>query len=159
MQRLNQKKQVIDGLRDRLASKTAETMQSQGSKPPVTSPTCTSGTLDTRPPTPPVPGGCPATEYATCSCAYNGTVPRNRDAPLLFNLTADPRETTNLAASAAHAAALRELRADLDAYIASAVTPLNALPAERQQPPEASPGYWNRTFWAPWNTTGRRDEL
>ena len=44
-----------------------------------------------------VEGGCPATEYATCSCGYNGTVPNDRNAPLLFNLTGDPRETTNLA--------------------------------------------------------------
>ena len=94
-----------------------------------------------------------------CSCAYNGTVPANRDAPLLFNLTADPRETTNLAASPAHAAALRELRADLDAYIESAATPLNELPAQRQPPPESDPSHWNRTFWAPWNGTGLHGEL
>lgn len=34
--------------------------------------------------------GCPATDYEKCTCAYNGTVPNNRDQPLLFNLFHDP---------------------------------------------------------------------
>ena len=34
--------------------------------------------------------GCPATDYAKCTCSYNGTVPDNRDRPLLFDLEHDP---------------------------------------------------------------------
>lgn len=34
--------------------------------------------------------GCPATDYAACTCKYNGTVPNNRDQPLLFDLRHDP---------------------------------------------------------------------
>ena len=35
-------------------------------------------------------GGCPATDYDQCSCSYNGSVPSNRDRPLLFDLRHDP---------------------------------------------------------------------
>jgi hypothetical protein len=34
--------------------------------------------------------GCPATDYTACTCSYNGTVPNNRDQPLLFDLVHDP---------------------------------------------------------------------
>ena len=128
-----------------------------------------------------VEGGCPATEYATCSCGYNGTVPNDRTAPLLFNLTGDPRETTNLATLATlpttraatttphatstvvrntvhntvhntvYAAILRTLRAELDTYINTEVAPLNRLASERKAAPESNPSKHNRTYWAPWN--------
>ena len=121
-----------------------------------------------------VGGGCPATEYATCSCGYNGTVPNDRSAPLLFNLTGDPRETTNLATLATlattraatttaghatstvvhntvYAAILRTLRAELDTYINTEVAPLNRLASERKAAPESNPSKHNRTYWAPWN--------
>ena len=89
-------------------------------------------------------GGCPATDYAACTCKYNGTVPNNRDQPLLFDLQHDPvrcfwnltnhttpcamcltcgctlffmlrqTETTNLANDPAHQQTLAQLRAALD---------------------------------------------
>jgi arylsulfatase A-like enzyme len=119
---------------------------------------CVSGTMDARPPVPP-PEPCAATEYSICTCAYNGTVPNNRMAPLLFDLDADPRETTNLAPSPTHADTLAALRAALQIYIDSAVTPLNMLPAERRADPRSNPTARNRTYWAPWSTSAVRDEL
>ena len=93
---------------------------------PLPSSDCTSGIVDSRPPAPPPhPGACAATEYPACTCAYNGTVPNNRMQPLLFDLEADPRETSNLATHPEHATTLASLRAALQRYIDSAVTPLN----------------------------------
>jgi len=98
-----------------------------------------------------VVGGCAVTDYAKCTCGYNGTVPNNREAPLLFNLVSDPREATNLAGDSAHAAKLQELRTALDVYIASALTPLNEEPAERRADPDSNPGKLGRDYWAPWH--------
>eukprot|EP00750_Incisomonas_marina_P011778 INCI16417.4.p1 GENE.INCI16417.4~~INCI16417.4.p1 ORF type:complete len:615 (+),score=98.04 INCI16417.4:276-1847(+) len=94
--------------------------------------------------------GCPATDYAKCTCSYNGTVPDNRDRPLLFDLEHDPTESINLANDPAFAETLAELKTALDVYITSAVKPLNELPSEREVAPGANPEQYNRTYWAPW---------
>ena len=120
---------------------------------PEASDQCTSGLVDGRPPAPPPPtppGSCAATDYSHCTCAYNGTVPNNRVGALLFNLREDPRETTNLAADPNHAGTLAELRAALQIFIDSAVTPLNELPAQREVDPAANPSTSGREYWAPW---------
>ena len=126
-------------------------LKTRPAEEPVPSVDCTSGIVDGRPPAPPPPpGACAVTEYTMCTCAYNGTVPNNREQPLLFDLEADPRETTNLATRPEHASTLASLWAALQTYIDSAVTPLNELPAQRRKDPASEPGALNRTWWGPW---------
>ena len=136
-------------------------LKTAAATPPKKDTGCVSGTMDARPPAPaPAPGDCPATEYSACTCSYNGTVPNNRKAPLLFHLGTDPTERVNLAALPEHSAALAELMAQLQVYVDSALTPLNINASERRAAPESNPAEQNRTWWAPWDdSAGRHQEL
>ena len=85
------------------------------------------------------------------SCGFDGTAPANvsdRTAPILFNLATDPRETTNVVADNPEVHAT--LLARLQAYIDSAVTPLNELPAERRTEPAAEARAERVGCWGPW---------
>ena len=62
--------------------------------------------------------------------------------------TADPTETTNLAAERPDIVAA--LRVVLQGYIGSAVTPLNLTPAERKPDPAAKDAAKKAGCWVPW---------
>lgn len=97
-----------------------------------TAPTCVSWSAGSIPPA----GSDPMPDPAHLTCHFNGAVPVNTTGAILFDLAQDPREATNLAAL--RPSDVNTLRALLDQYIASAVVPLNELPAERQIDPAAT---------------------
>ena len=119
---------------------------------------CVSGTSGSTPlpPAPPAAPSNPMPDPQTLTCSFNGKVPANRTGAILFDLARDPTETTNLAGTSAQAdESVRALRALLDVYIASAVPPLNELPAQRKADPRAKAAAEQAKCWVPWdNRTG-----
>lgn len=85
---------------------------------------------------------------AVTTCAYNGSVPADTTSPILFNLQTDPTETTNVAGQ--YPEIVGRMAVLLDGYIASAVTPLNLTPDQRNTCSAAVQRANSTGCWGPW---------
>lgn len=92
----------------------------------------------------------PMPDPTTATCGDQLHVPTNRTGILLFDLASDPIESKNLADDPSKAGVIAALSRLLDSYIATAVTPLNILPAERVVDVRAETAAKAAQCWVPW---------